>query len=196
MWLLDNFILKDYASWKIEHHELINLFQENNNLIYQRLEPVFVVLDHIYTLACETEKLDEDLDTIFEIGFNYLNAQLNVIKIYFESLFSSKCDDFQEYSEMLLFLIYIFDIRTDLENHGYDSDMDALNNAETYIENMIMERRDDYDYVRDMMNEALKSVFNSIDYEYVSIIDIYFEIAENFGIYLFEENELVLGEDI
>ena len=193
---MDNFILKDYASWKIEHHELINLFQENNNLIYQRLEPVFVVLDHIYTLACETEKLDEDLDTIFEIGFNYLNAQLNVIKIYFESLFSSKCDDFQEYSEMLLFLIYIFDIRTDLENHGYDSDMDALNNAETYIENMIMERRDDYDYVRDMMNEALKSVFNSIDYEYVSIIDIYFEIAENFGIYLFEENELVLGEDI
>jgi len=193
---LDNFILKDYASWKIEHHELINLFQENNNLIYQRLEPVFVVLDHIYTLACETEKLDEDLDTIFEIGFNYLNAQFNVIKIYFESLFSSKCDDFQEYSEMLLFLIYIFDIRTDLENHGYDSDMDALNNAETYIENMIMERRDDYDYVRDMMNEALKSVFNSIDYEYVSIIDIYFEIAENFGIYLFEENELVLGEDI
>ena len=133
MWLLDNFILKDYASWKIEHHELINLFQENNNLIYQRLEPVFVVLDHIYTLACETEKLDEDLDTIFEIGFNYLNAQFNVIKIYFESLFSSKCDDFQEYSEMLLFLIYIFDIRTDLENHGYDSDMDALNNAETYI---------------------------------------------------------------
>ena len=193
---MDNFILKDYASWKIEHHELINLFQENNNLIYQRLEPVFVVLDHIYTLACETEKLDEDLDTIFEIGFNYLNAQFNVIKIYFESLFSSKCDDFQEYSEMLLFLIYIFDIRTDLENHGYDSDMDALNNAETYIENMIMERRDDYDYVRDMMNEALKSVFNSIDYEYVSIIDIYFEIAENFGIYLFEENELVLGEDI
>ena len=165
-------------------------------MIYQRLEPVFVVLDHIYTLACETEKLDEDLDTIFEIGFNYLNAQFNVIKIYFESLFSSKCDDFQEYSEMLLFLIYIFDIRTDLENHGYDSDMDALNNAETYIENMIMERRDDYDYVRDMMNEALKSVFNSIDYEYVSIIDIYFEIAENFGIYLFEENELVLGEDI
>ena len=77
-------------------------------MIYQRLEPVFVVLDHIYTLACETEKLDEDLDTIFEIGFNYLNAQFNVIKIYFESLFQSNCDDFVHYSEMLLFLSFIW----------------------------------------------------------------------------------------
>ena len=193
---MDNFILKDYASWKIENHEIIDLFQKNNNVIYQRLEPVFIVLDHIYALACEKNELDEDLDTIFEIGFNYLNAQLNVIKIYFESLFSSNCEEFQEYSEMVLFLIYIFDIRTDLENHGLDSDIDSLNNTETYIENMIMERREDYDYVRNMLNETFKSVFNSIDYEYVSIIDIYVEIAENFGIYVYEDNELVLGDEI
>ena len=196
MWPLDNFILKDYASWKIENHETISLFKKNNNVIYQRLEPVFMVLDHIYTLACETEDLDEDLDTIFEIGFNYINAQFNVIKIYFESLFSSNCEDFQDYSEMLLLLIYIFDIKSDLENHGFDSDMDSLNNAETYIENMIMERREDYDYVRDMLNEAFKSVFDAIDYEYVSLIDIYLEIAENFGIFVYEENELILGEEI
>lgn len=193
---MDNFILKDYASWKIENHEIIDLFQKNNNVIYQRLEPVFVVLDYIYNLACESEDLDEDLDMIFEIGFNYLNAQFNVIKIYFESLFSSNCDDFNEYSEMLLFLIYIFDVRTDLENHEYDSDMDSLNNAETYIENMIMERRQDYDYVRSMMNEALKSVFDKIDYEYVSLIDIYVEIAENFGIYVYEDNELIIGKEL
>jgi hypothetical protein len=196
MWPLDNFILKDYASWKIENHDMITLFQKNNNVIYQRLEPVFVVLDHIYTLACESKDLDEDLDTIFEIGFNYLNAQFNVIKIYFESLFSSNCEGFEEYSEMLLFLVYIFDIRTDIENHGFDSDIDALNNVETYIEDMIMERREDYDYVRNMLNEAFKVVFNSIDYEYVSLIDIYLEIAENFGIYVYEENELVLGKEI
>ncbi len=175
---------------------MITLFQKNNNVIYQRLEPVFVVLDHIYTLACESKDLDEDLDTIFEIGFNYLNAQFNVIKIYFESLFSSNCEGFEEYSEMLLFLVYIFDIRTDIENHGFDSDIDALNNVETYIEDMIMERREDYDYVRNMLNEAFKVVFNSIDYEYVSLIDIYLEIAENFGIYVYEENELVLGKEI
>ena len=193
---MESFILKDYASWKIENHDLIKKFKGNNNVIYQRLEPVFLVLDYIYDLACDEQELDEDLETIFEIGFNYINAQFNVIKIYFESLFQSNCEEFDDYSEMLLFLIYIFDIRNDLENHGFDSDMEVLNNAETYIENMIMERRQDYDYVRDMLNEALKKALDSIDYEYVSIIDIYIEIAENFGIYVFENDEFVVGTDI
>lgn len=193
---MDNFILKDYASWKIENHEILELFKENDNVIYQRLEPVFLVLDHIYDLACEEQELDEDLDTIFNIGFNYINSQFNVIKIYFESLFQSNCDEFQDYSELLLYLIYIFDVKTDLENHDFDSDINSLNNAETYIENMIMERRQDIDYVRDMLNEALKEVFDTIDYEYISIIDIYVEIAENFGIYAFEDEEFVIGQDI
>ncbi|AIO18229.1 hypothetical protein KQ51_00341 [Candidatus Izimaplasma bacterium HR1] len=193
---MDSFILKDYASWKIENHEMIEKFKGNNNVIYQRLEPVFLVLDYVYDLACDQQELDEDLETIFEIGFNYINAQFNVIKIYFESLFQSKCDEFEDYSEMLLFLIYIFDFRTDLENHGFESDIEVLNDAETYIENMIMERRRDYDYVRDMLNEALKNVSETIDYEYVSLIDIYVEIAENFGIYVFENDEFVVGKEI
>lgn len=196
MLLLDEFILKDYASWKIENHVMLDTFRNNNNMIYERLEPVYMVVEYIYDLACEQKELDEDLETIFEIGFNYLHSQFSVIKIYFENLFQSNCEDFGDYHEMLLFLMYIFDIRTDLENHEIDSDIEALNNAETYIENMIMERRKDYDYVRNMMNEALKVVFEKMEYEYVSIVDIYVEIAENLNIFLYEEDELVLGKDI
>lgn len=193
---MDSFILKDYASWKIENYDLLELFKKNENTIYQRLEPVFLVLDYIYDLACDKQELDEDLETIFNIGFNYINAQFNVIKIYFESLFQSNCEDFQEYSELVLYLIYIYDIRADLENHGFDSDMETLNNTETYIENVIMERRKDQEYVRNMLNESLKVVFDTIDYEYISIIDIYVEIAENFGIYMFEDEDFVVGQEI
>lgn len=193
---MDEFILKDYASWKIENHVILDTFRNNNNMIYERLEPVYLVLEHIYDLACEQQELDEDLETIFNIGFNYMHSQFSVIKIYFESLFQSNCEDFEDYHEMLLFLMYIFDVRTDLENHDINSDLESLNNAETYIENMIMERRKDFDFVRNMMNEALKDVFDQIDYEYVSIIDIYVEIAENLGIFVFENDEIVLGKDI
>ena len=164
-------------------------------MLYERLEPVYVVLEHIYDTACDKQELDEDLETIFTIGFNYLHAQFSVMKIYFESLFQSNCDDFEAYQEMLLFLTYIYDIRTDLENHEIDSDIDSLNNTETYIENMIMERRDDFDYVRNMMNETLKDVFDQIDYEYVSIVDIYVEIAENLGIFVYEDDEYIVGKD-
>ncbi len=193
---MDSFILKDYASWKIENYDMLELFKKNDNIIYQRLEPVFLVLDHIYDLACDEQELDEDLDTIFNIGFNYVNTQFSVIKIYFESLFQSNCDDFHDFSEFVMYLIYIYDIRTDLENHGFDSDIETLNNTETYIENVIMERRQEKDHVRDMLNNSLKVVFDSIDYEYVSIIDIYVEIAENFGIYLLDDDNFVVGQEI
>ena len=193
---MDEFILKDYASWKIENHVILDTFRNNNNMIYERLEPVYLVIEYIYDLACEQEELDEDLEAIFNIGFNYMHSQYSVIKIYFESLFQSKCEDFEEYHEMLLFLMYIFDVRTDLENHDINSDLESLNTAETYIENMIMERRKDFDYVRNLMNETLQDVFDQIDYEYISIVDIYVEIAENLNIFIYEEDEFVLGEDI
>lgn len=193
---MDNFVLKDYASWKIENYEMLEQFKQNGNPIYERLEPVYVVLEHLYDIACGDEELDEDLENIFNVGFQYLHSQLSITKIYFENLFKSNCDGFEEYSEMLLFLLYIIDLRADLENHGIDSDLEVLNNTETYIENMIMERRQDYDYVREMMNEAIKQVFDLTDYEYVSIVDIYVEIAENLGVFLYEDDELLLGKDI
>lgn len=195
---MNQFILKDYASWKLEHHDMMELFHKNNNIIYQRIEPVFAVLDYIYDLACNNDSLDEDLETIFEIGFNYAHNQIHTVKIYFENLFQSNCDDFIHYAEMVAYLIYIYDLRIDLENHEKDDirSVEKLNKLETYIENMIMERREDYSYVRDKMNDALKSVFDEIDYDYVSIIDIYVEIAENLGIFVYEDEELILGSEI
>ena len=125
-----------------------------------------------------------------------MHSQFEIIKIYFETLFQSHCDDFVHYSEMIVYLLYIYDIRIDMANNEINSDIDELNELETCIENMIMERRDDFDYIKDQMNEALKVVFGKMDYDYVSIVDIFVEIAENLGIFIYEDNELVIGQEI
>lgn len=193
---MDNLTYKDYASWKIENHEVIDTFRENGSIIYDRLDPILSVLDYIYDHLVEGNEVDEDLDTIFNAGFNYLHAQLDIIKIYFETLFESNCDDFVNYSEMVIYLLYIYDIRTDMENNDIDSDIEELNELETCIENMIMERRNDFDYIKDQMNETLKVVFSKMNYEYVSIVDIFVEIAENLGIFIYEDDELLIGREI
>jgi len=193
---LDNVIYRDFASWKIENHEVIETFHENESVIYDRLEPIYSVLNHIYDLLVEEKEIDDDLDTIFQAGFSYLHSQFEIIRIYFETLFQSHCDDFVNYSEMVLYLLYIYDIRTDMENNDINSDISELNELETCIENMIMERRDDFDYIKDQMNETLKIVFSKMNYDYVSIVDIFVEIAENLGVFIYEDNELVLGSDI
>ena len=193
---MDNSIYKDYASWKIENSQTLEQFNDNNSAVYERLEPVYEVLNHIYDMVVEKEEVDEDLETIFQVGFNYLNTQFDIIKIYFETLFQSKCDDFADYSDMILFLLYIYDLRTDMENNDINPDIEELNDLETNIENMIMERRDDHEYINSKMNETLGIVFNLMDYEYVSIIDVFVEIAENLGLFIYEDEELVIGKEI
>ena len=193
---MDNTIYKDFASWKIENNDTIEEFNKNSSVIYERLEPVYVVLNHIYEMIVEKQDVDEDLETIFQVGFNYLNIQFDIIKIYFETLFQSKCDDFVEYSDMILFLLFIFDLRSDMESNDINSDIEELNELEENIENMIMERRDDHEFMNSKMNEVLAIVYDLLDYEYVSIIDVFVEIAENLGIFIYEDKELLIGREI
>ena len=146
----------------MENNEIIQKFIGNNNPIYRRLEPIHLVLEHIYNLVVEDNQMDEDFETVFEVGFNYLHAQFEVIKIYFESLFQSNCDDFINYSDSVLYLLYIYDVRTDLENNGFDSDYNELDILETNIENMIMERREDFLLIDDQMKKVFDDIFKKV----------------------------------
>ncbi len=193
---MDSLIYRDYAAWKLENTELLKQFQENNNVIYERLEPVYVVLEHVYNMVCDQIDLDEDYETIFEVGFNYLNSQFEIIKIYFDSLFQSNCDDFIDYSELLMYLLYLLDVRNDLESQGHNSDIEVLNDLETTIENMIMERRNDLTYIQDRMNSSLGDLFNKLSFEFVSIIDVFVEIAENLGIFIYENEDFIIGKEV
>ena len=193
---MDNIIYKDYATWKIENSETLEQFNNNSSVIYERLEPVYEVLNHIYDMVVEKQEIDEDLETIFQVGFNYLNTQFDIIKIYFETLFQSKCEDFADYSNMILFLLYIYDLRIDLENNDVNSDIEELNDLETNIENMIMEKRDDQEFINSKMNETLEIVFDLMNYEYVSVVDVFVEIAENLRLFIYEDKDLVIGKEI
>ena len=95
----DNMLFRDYAAWKLENLEVLEKFKENNSILYERLEPIYEVLENIYDMVCENCELDEDHTTIFQVGFNYLNSQFEIVKIYFETLFESKCDRFKQYNE-------------------------------------------------------------------------------------------------
>jgi len=192
---LDNILYRDYASWIMENNEIIQKFIGNNNPIYRRLEPIHLVLEHIYNLVVEDNQMDEDFETVFEVGFNYLHAQFEVIKIYFESLFQSNCDDFINYSDSVLYLLYIYDVRTDLENNGFDSDYNELDILETNIENMIMERREDFLLIDDQMKKVFDDIFKNLNYEYISIVDVFVEIAHTVGIYE-DTEDIILGTDI
>jgi len=193
---LDKLIYKDYAAWKLENQEILEQFQSNNNNIYDRLEPVYAVLNHIYDLVVEGVELDEDYELIFHSGFDYLGTQFEIVKIYYKTLFLENADDFIEYSDLLLYLIYISDVKNDLDSNDIDSDIPSLNDLEVTLENMIMERNNDIVYTTNLFNTVFEEVFGKLNYEYVSIVDVFSEIAESLGIFLYENADYVIGNEI
>lgn len=190
---MDDLILRDYAAWKMENKEVLDTFIENDNPIYFKLQPIYLVLDFIYDKACN-EEIDIDHETIFQVGFNYLHSQFEVIKVYYSSLFKSNCDDFIEYSEAVLYLLYIFDVRSELETNGFNIDYPELDSLESDIENAIAERSDDVTKYKYKIKDVFDRVFTDLKYNYVPITDVFVEIAYTLGI--FEEDEVILGTDI
>jgi hypothetical protein len=189
-------ILKDFANWKLENDEIIERFRAIDSKIYRRLEPVIAVLNYIYQRAIHQGTLNEDLETIFHVGLNYLNSQFEVIKIYYQTLFHSQCSDIEEYGILVNHLLFIHDFRSDLERFEDYLEVEKLDEVETMIENMIAQRNNDVDTAKAAIDEAVMSVIKLLDYEYTPIIDIFYEIAKSLGIGLIDDDHSIIGKDI
>jgi hypothetical protein len=189
-------ILKDFANWKLENDELIERFRAIDSKIYRRLEPVIAVLNYTYQRAIHQGALNEDLETIFNVGLNYLNTQFEVIKIYYQTLFESKCNEIEEYGILVNYLLFINDFRSDLERFEDYVEIEKLDEVETLIEDMIAQRDNDVDTAKEALDKAIMSVAKLLDYEYTPIIDIFYEIAKSLGIGLSDDDHSIIGKDI
>ncbi len=189
-------VLKDYANWKMDNIETIEKLRGNDSLLYRRFEPVYKVLNNIYERAVEEETLSDDMRTIFQVGFNYLHMQFEVVRIYFEKLFESDCEAFEKYTPLIGYLLYIADVRSDLEDYEDSVDFSELNDVETLIENMIAEKDPRFDYAEERLYKAVENIKGQLDFEYVGVVDIFVEIAGNLGVELSKRDPFVIGEEV
>ena len=189
-------VLKDYANWKMDNAEVLETFKQHGSMIYDRLEPVYAVMDYVYQRAINHGTLNEDLETIFQVGLNYLHDQFEAVRIYFEKLFSGDCSIFEHYAVLVGYLMFIGDFRADLEGLEETLDFTALDDVENTIENMIATRENNYVYAGEILNEATQEIVDQLDFEYVSIIDIFVEIARNLGVAIHNDEMSIFGKDI
>lgn len=189
-------ILKDFVNWKMDNDEIIDKFRSINSSIFRRLEPVYAVLDYTYQKAIYHGPLNEDLETIFQVGLNYLGAQFEIIKIYYQTLFSSKCESLEEFGPLVNALLYINDFRSDIEKFEDYVEIEELDEVEQMIEDMIAQKNRDFKEAEDALNDVMHKIVALLDYEYTSIIDIFAEIARSLGIGLTEDSVSYLNKEI
>ena len=139
-------IYEDYGNYMSEVQELIEAMIKNKSTVYYVLTDVINVTDYIYRLSEKNEKIDEDLEEIFEIGFGYLSNILGDLKTYYEEYFEKNMEVFNYYSELMLYSIYIEDYKDHLNvEELITDDIEKILNDLIYMIDGVLVNKKPYD---------------------------------------------------
>lgn len=190
-------LLKEYLSWNFENNEFYMELKEHEAFLYDRFMPLFEVLDNIYQTATFDETgLSDDMEKIFSVGLEYLHDQMSTCKLYLEKTFKNDMHRFLEYDEMICSVLYIDDVRYELVENKMTIDENLLDDLLEEAEAIIQGQKKVPKGFQVYVDDKLKTIIGEHKFEFYGIIDIFIDIAETLGVYLYEEKEITLGKDV
>ena len=104
----------DYISYKNENKSFIDLLENNNCTSYESLKDVIFILDKI-SEKMDTELIDDEIDYIFDFGFDYLYNEIEFLKNIYEERLNSDFILFKKYDPLLRYALFIYQLIDDLE---------------------------------------------------------------------------------
>ncbi|MFP4478564.1 MAG: hypothetical protein ACLFPM_03905 [Candidatus Izemoplasmatales bacterium] len=189
-------LLKEYQSWYSENREFFEGLKSHESVLYTRLYPIYDVLYYLYEENKKCDSLDEDLEKIIQVGLEYLHQQLFTCKLYYEKFFNKDFHAFLEYDRVINYLLFLDDLKYELNEKKIDYDKDGLEDIIEYLESMISEKKDVPDNLNAYIDSKISDIIKLDSYEFHSIIDIFVEIGDTLGINFDNEEDIVIGEDI
>lgn len=192
---MDN-LLKEFRSWYKENKELYAEFMHHDSVLFDRFQPVIEVLNHIESeIATGSLEANDDIDKIFGVGLEYINDQFQTVKMYLETYFNDDLHAFLDYDKVINALLYLEDVRYELDEKGLktvDLQIEQLMEELEAILESGKEVPDTFNlYVDDVLQQAIGDKLS----EFVGIIDIFVDVAETFGLYFGEAEDIVIGRD-
>lgn len=191
-------VLKEYALWNKENKAFYKHLSGHDSLLYERFMPIYEVLDYIYHAVEKKEiTFNEDLEKIFSVGLEYLHDQIQTCKIYLDTVFKHDFHQFLEYDEVLSSLLFIEDIRYEVAEKEITIDEKKLQHLLNTSYAIIQERKPIPMTYRLFVDDMIKEIIGDTYFEFYGVIDIFIDVAEALGIYLYEDaEEYVIGKDI
>lgn len=190
-------IYKEYVSWVKEIQDLYMELKEHQLSLYDRFMPVYEVLNHIYEKIQHNDlQSNDDLEKIFSVGYEYLHDQIDTCKMYLEGVFNNDIHAFMDYDAVLSSLLYIEDIRYELSEKKYQIDDSALNNLIEELETLINDQAEIPENIVLYVDDVIATLVKDKNFELYGIIDIFIDVAETLGLYLYEEEDFTIGKEI
>lgn len=190
-------MFKEYLSWVKENENFYLEIKEHNLSLYDRFMPVYEVLTHIYSgIENKTMEKDDDLEKIFSVGFEYIHDQFEMCKIYLTTYFHDDFHLFMDYDEVFSILLYIEDVRYEFAEKKFKVNEKMLNDLIDEVESIVQEQKPIPENFMLYVDDVIKSLIGDQAFDFYGIIDIFIDVAETLGLYLYEEEDITIGKDI
>jgi hypothetical protein len=191
-----DYLFREYLAWIAENNDFYMELKEHETMLYDRFLPIYAVLDHIYReVKSDRMQFDADLERIFHVGLEFLHDQFDTCKLYLETRFKGDLHAFLVYAPVVSHILFVEDVRYELKEKGFDED-ERLDRLLDHLEMILEERGEVDENLGIYVDSVVKDVIGDADFELYGIIDIFMDVAETFGLYLFENEDIVLGKDI
>lgn len=188
--------MKEYLSWRKEHHELLVELEEHEASLFDRLYPVLKVMDRLSEETFDWSTSEEELFKIYQIGQEFLHDQIQTIRIYLEKAFHNDFHAFFKYEAVVNYLLYVEDIRYEFTEKGYESIPDELDVLLDELSEIVEQKKPIPTLLGVMVDERVKAISNDLYQEFYSIIDIFMDVADTLSIALYEDEDYILGKEV
>lgn len=112
-------IYKDYGNYRKETKELLDLLKSSSSPALYCLSDVLLVMDYICDKYNDGVKLDQDLEDIFDFGFEYITSAINDIKVYYNDYFNKDIILFNHFANLITYSFYLEDLKSFLDAEEY-----------------------------------------------------------------------------
>lgn len=145
-------IYEDYANYIDDCSEIIQIMNDHASPLLLIINDVMEVTEYIYHKYNKKEKLNEDLEEIFSLGFGYLSGVLSDIKIYYEECLDKNIELLNKYASVIISIVMLNDfvdyldveellnddIKKDIEEMTYKLD-GIVSNQKSFDESILVD---------------------------------------------------------
>ncbi len=168
--------ISDYKSWLIEEKDILDEYKKT--YIYDRYEVIFEVLDNL----SKNDKLDDDFEVIFEMGFQFIENQISSLKIWAKTFYNNDYKLFFKNSKTILLMIYINENLNEFENV---KDLDKIKMLEEDVFTALKSKNTVSDELYDIVLKEINKIYVKNKIENIDMVNVYNKIAEMLKIDLY-----------
>ncbi len=177
-------LFDDYANYKLENGYIIEELKNIKSPIYFKIEPVVICLDYFYEKVLNGHNLDIDEINLFEDGYNYIFERAIYLISLYENYFNNDINLMNKFSKSVILLLQISDYEDeiffdDIENKDVEETIIGLDQE---VIKYIKIGEDAPDALALVVREKYERALLELDRDEYSVIDIFFQVAEELNI--------------